>query len=70
MDLDGKVALVLGNEARGLGDALTGLLDEVVTIPMAGATESLNVATAAAVLGFALAHRPRPGTARPYDVRT
>jgi TrmH family RNA methyltransferase len=70
VDLDGTVALVLGNEARGLGDALTGLLDEVVTIPMAGATESLNVATAAAVLGFALAHRPRPGTARPYDVRT
>ncbi len=58
-DLGPRSPLVLGNEARGLGDALAGQLDEVVTIPMAGSTESLNVATAAAVLGFGLARRSR-----------
>jgi TrmH family RNA methyltransferase len=52
VDLTGPVALVLGNEAHGLPAALDGLVDERVTIPMAGRTESLNVAMAGAVLCF------------------
>jgi TrmH family RNA methyltransferase len=68
--LGDKVALVLGNEARGLGDALAGLLDEVVTIPMAGSTESLNVATAAAVLAFGLARQSQQPPGGSYDERT
>jgi TrmH family RNA methyltransferase len=69
-DLGPKVALVFGNEAQGLGTELARLLDTVVTIPMAGRTESLNVATAAAVLGFALARRSRLRPGGPYDEPT
>jgi TrmH family RNA methyltransferase len=52
MDLRGPVALVLGNEARGLGPARRELLDIVVGIPMPGPQESLNVAVAGAVVMF------------------
>jgi tRNA G18 (ribose-2'-O)-methylase SpoU len=44
--------LVLGSEAHGLDRAVVAALDQRVTIPMLGAVESLNVATAAAVLGY------------------
>jgi len=58
-DLTGDVALVFGNEASGLPDDLDAILDGSVTIPMAAATESLNVATSAAVLCFDAARRRR-----------
>ncbi len=51
-DLGGRLALVLGNEGSGLPEALDSLLDGTVTIAMAEASESLNVAMAAAVLCF------------------
>lgn len=70
VDLGPKVALVFGNEAQGLGPELARSLDAVVTIPMAATTESLNVATAAAVLGFTLARRLRPDSGGPYDEPT
>lgn len=54
-----RTALVLGNEASGIDADVTAALDEIVTVPMAGATESLNVATAAAVLAFELLRRRR-----------
>jgi len=57
---DGSVALVLGNEAHGLDEASKALLDDTVTITMAGAAESLNVSVAGAVLCFeALRQRRR-----------
>jgi len=49
LDLSGPVALVVGHEVHGLGDLP---LDELVTIPMAAGTESLNVAMSATVLCF------------------
>ena len=51
-DLAGPVALVLGSEAHGLPRAVVDAVDEVVTIPMAGRTESLNVGMAGTVLCF------------------
>jgi TrmH family RNA methyltransferase len=51
-DLGGRLALVLGNEGSGLPQALDSLLDGTVTIAMAEASESLNVAMAAAILCF------------------
>jgi len=45
-------AIVLGNEAHGLGPELSEQLDELVTVPMVGG-ESLNVAIAATVLAYA-----------------
>jgi RNA methyltransferase, TrmH family len=52
VDFRSKVALILGNEASGLSPQLEALVDEVVTVPMSGSTESLNVATAAAVVCY------------------
>jgi len=49
-DLTGRVALVVGNEARGLPDDAA--VDEWVMIRHHGRTESLNVAMAATVLCF------------------
>ena len=62
LDLRQPVAFVLGNEASGLPDEVseTGL-DALVTIPMAGRTESLNVGMAAAVLCFETARQRRRG---------
>jgi TrmH family RNA methyltransferase len=52
VDLTGPVALVLGNEAHGLPATLDHLVDDRLTIPMHGRSESLNVAMAGAVLSF------------------
>ena len=59
VDLTGPVAFVLGNEANGLPPELDDLVDERVTIPMAGRSESLNVGMAAAVLCFEAARQRR-----------
>ena len=48
----GPVALVLGSESHGLDPSLSELADRRVRIPMAGDTESLNVAMAATLLAF------------------
>jgi RNA methyltransferase, TrmH family len=52
VDLRAPVAMVLGNEANGLPPELEPHLDTLVTIPMVGRTESLNVGMTAAVLCF------------------
>ncbi|WP_300266023.1 RNA methyltransferase [Microbacterium sp.] len=49
-----KVALALGTEGSGLSDAALRLADQVVTIPMHGGVDSLNVASAAAIALWAL----------------
>jgi TrmH family RNA methyltransferase len=44
------VALVLGNEAKGMSLRLKGILDLTVRIPMEGAVDSLNVSCAGSIL--------------------
>ena len=51
-DLRGRIALLLGNEGAGLSAGLLGMAERVVSIPMPGKTESLNIAAAAAVCLF------------------
>lgn len=51
-DLTGRLALLFGNEGAGLSPGLLAAADAVVSIPMPGKTESLNVAAAAAVCLF------------------
>ena len=51
-NLKGKVAFVFGNEGAGVSDALRQCAHEAIAIPMSAATESLNVAAAAAVCLF------------------
>jgi TrmH family RNA methyltransferase len=59
VDLAGPVALLLGNEAHGLPREVLDEVDAVVRIPMLGAVESLNVATAGAVMAFEAARQRR-----------
>jgi RNA methyltransferase, TrmH family len=51
---DGPVALILGNEETGLDPATLAACDEVVRIPGSGRVQSLNVASAAAILIYLL----------------
>jgi len=52
-----RVAYVLGNETTGISAAVAALLTGWVGIPMVGDVESLNVASAAAVVCFDWARR-------------
>jgi TrmH family RNA methyltransferase len=55
--LASPVAFVFGNEARGLDAGLRAAADVAVRIPMPGGAESLNLASAAAVVLFEAARR-------------
>ncbi len=57
--LDGPTAWLFGNEAWGLPPETRALADEVVRVPIYGAAESLNLATAAAVCLYASARAQR-----------
>ncbi|MGH9114258.1 MAG: TrmH family RNA methyltransferase [Acidimicrobiales bacterium] len=58
-DLAAPAAFVVGHETHGLPTDLAGHLDGWLTIPMSRRVESLNVATAAAVLCFEAARQRR-----------
>ncbi|MGK9367664.1 TrmH family RNA methyltransferase [Melioribacter sp. Ez-97] len=49
LDLTGKIALVFGNEHRGISGEMKELADGLFYIPMRGMIQSLNVSVAAAV---------------------
>lgn len=50
LDLTNKIAIVFGNEHRGVSDEAAELADEKFLIPMYGMVQSLNVSVAAAVV--------------------
>ncbi|WP_045280319.1 TrmH family RNA methyltransferase [Microbacterium oxydans] len=56
-DRPARVALVMGSEGDGLSRAALEGADTVVTIPMSGGVDSLNVASAAAVALWAITSR-------------
>jgi 23S rRNA (guanosine2251-2'-O)-methyltransferase len=50
VDLRGPIAIVLGEEGRGLSSKLEERCDRLVSVPLAGGLESLNVSVAAGIL--------------------
>jgi tRNA G18 (ribose-2'-O)-methylase SpoU len=52
-----KIALMFGNEVRGLSPHLRSLCDELIEIPMSGTKESLNVSVCAGITLFSLRDR-------------
>jgi len=67
-DFGPRPAIVFGNEAAGLGAETLATLDQLITVPIAGGAESLNVAMAATVISFELARRRRLGTSSPLSM--
>lgn len=59
VDLTGPLALVLGGESKGLSPTLTQRCDEIVSVPLAGGLESLNVSVTAGILFFERARQMR-----------
>ncbi len=52
-----KVALIVGNEVRGVSKRLQRLADVIIEIPMLGARKSLNASVAFGVAAFEIANR-------------
>lgn len=52
-----RAVYVIGSETRGVSEEAVSVVDEWVRIPMSGGVESLNAATAGAVVGFWVAGR-------------
>jgi RNA methyltransferase, TrmH family len=59
LDWRGPLLLILGNEGAGISPSLLAACEERVSIPIQAPVESLNVASAAAVLLFEAAHQRR-----------
>ncbi len=50
IDLNGKYAFVVGNEANGVSNEILEMCDEIVKIPMSNTAESLNVGVATGII--------------------
>lgn len=51
-DLKGAVALVIGNEGKGIGRLVRSKCDGILSLPMKGRINSLNASVAAGVLMY------------------
>jgi 23S rRNA (guanosine2251-2'-O)-methyltransferase len=52
VDLSGPVAIIMGSEESGVSGEYIKLSDQLITIPMTGKIESLNVSVAAGIVLF------------------
>ena len=65
-DLTGPVALVFGNEMRGVSDKAIKGADGLISLPMLGMIQSLNISVACAIsLYEAMRQRRQAGSLRP-----
>jgi TrmH family RNA methyltransferase len=65
---EGGVALILGNEARGLSDDVSAHVQDWARLPIAGRAESLNVAVAGGVLMYAWLEKNMKTEREPHRV--
>lgn len=56
---DGKVAIVIGNEGKGISPLLKKQVDDMLTIPMIGHVQSLNASVAASLLMYQAFNKKR-----------
>lgn len=56
---EGSIGILIGNEANGLSEAVSGLADCKVKIPMEGELESLNAAVSAALFMYEVRRKRR-----------
>lgn len=61
LDLTGPLALVVGGESKGVSPTLRKRCDHIVSVPLEGGLESLNVSVTAAVLMFERMRQLRTG---------
>lgn len=57
VDWSGRAVVVMGSEGEGIRTRVASVCDELVSIPMRGEIDSLNVSTAAAVICFEAARQ-------------
>ena len=63
--LRGPVAFVIGGESKGLSSTLRERCDEIVSVPLAGRLESLNLSVTAGILFFEKVRQESVGVPRP-----
>ena len=52
IDYKGKIAIIIGNEGKGMSDLITKKCDFIATIPMKGEVNSLNASVATGIILF------------------
>lgn len=57
---EGAVALIIGNEGRGMSQGLQKEVDELLTIPMTGHVQSLNASVAAGLMMYEVYRKRHP----------
>jgi tRNA G18 (ribose-2'-O)-methylase SpoU len=62
-DFGAATVVLLGNEARGLGQAYQSMCDVRVRIPMSGSASSLNVSMAASIIVYEAGRQRRASSA-------
>jgi TrmH family RNA methyltransferase len=68
-DVTGATALVVGSEKFGVSDDMREAADDLVSLPMSGDVDSVNVAVAAGVLVFDAIRQRRTGNTAPVVSR-
>ena len=57
IEMPDKVAIIIGNEGKGISDSVRNLCDKFIYIPMNGDCESLNAAVAASILMYEVSNK-------------